>query len=144
MSVALGYVPFTRGSGCRKAKRERASEQSFTVIELSVFCCCRRTSGSTEMRKHFYKMLFHYRPLLFISFPSLVLCQSGSDRVNKTEPGSRLVHYCWIHNWPPSIDVSMSICLPSAPILYSIQKHISVSSHSSPSWATYMPVRAIC
>ncbi len=106
-------------------KRKRASERAeFTVIELSVFCCVAAPQVATEMRKHFYKNVISLQTsfIYFIPFPCL--CQSGSDRVNKTEPGSRLVHYCWIHNWPPSIDVSMSICLPSAPF-FTLYKNTS-------------------
>lgn len=156
MSVALGYVPFTRGSECREAKESERAE--FTVIELSVFCCVATPQVATEMRKkHFYKKC--YFPLqtsiiYFTAFPCL--CQSDSDGVNKIRVQGLdfyITHSVFsqgqnsVLGFTTGLVQSMYPCQYVYPALHSLlytKTHLR-SSHSSLSWATYyMPVRAIC
>ncbi len=115
-----------RGQGAEK--RKRASERAeFTVIELSVFCCVTAPQVATEMRKHFYKNVISLQTsfIYFIPFPCLF--QSGSDLVNKTEPGSRLVHYRLLDSQLASFNRCIHVNMfTQRSILYSIQKHISV------------------
>lgn len=117
----------------QRSERERAS-RVYRNWAVSILLC-RRTSGSHRNEKNtFRKMLFHYRPLIFISFPSLVSVRVALIGLIKRSRDLELVRYrlfsakdktaSWIHNWPPSINVSMSICLPSTPF-FTLYKNIS-------------------